>query len=251
MEFSTEQAGLQRRMAATRDLAQRRLAVMHELGAHRGARVLEIGCGAGLLLRDIALATGPHGLAAGIDLLPDQVAAARAAIGGVPGARADRGDAGALDWPDGTFDAGVATHVLEYLDTPERALAEMRRVLKPGGRLVIVATNWDADFWHGVEEAVAAPALRAWRAAMPWPNLPAKLGPMLLAQGFGALRQVPLPVVNTGLADDALAPWMARLIAAEAGAPAGPAWLAALTEADENGELFYSSVPILTVATAI
>ncbi|MEL6197916.1 MAG: methyltransferase domain-containing protein [Pseudomonadota bacterium] len=251
MEFTTEQAGLQRKMAATRDLAQRRLAVLHELSPGRGARVIEVGCGAGLLLREIALATGPHGLAVGIDLIPDQVAAARAAIAGVPAARADRGDASALDWPDGAFDAAVATHVLEYLDAPGDALTELRRVMKPGARLVILATNWDADFWHGVDAAVAAPVLSAWRAAIPWPNLPAKLGPMLAARGFGALRQVPLPVVNTSLAEDVLAPWMAKLIAAEAGRPAGPAWLEALSEADARGEAFYSSVPILTTATAI
>ncbi|MEM6423128.1 MAG: hypothetical protein AAF698_11085, partial [Pseudomonadota bacterium] len=60
-----------------------------------------------------------------------------------------------------------------------------------------------------------------------------------------------LPVVNTSLAEDVLAPWMAKLIAAEAGRPAGPAWLEALSKADARGEAFYSSVPILTTATAI
>ncbi|MEL6577468.1 MAG: methyltransferase domain-containing protein, partial [Pseudomonadota bacterium] len=76
MEFLGTSAALQRRMAETRDLAQRRLAILHELAPRRGERVLEIGCGAGLLLREIALATGAHGLAAGVDISPDQVAAA-------------------------------------------------------------------------------------------------------------------------------------------------------------------------------
>ncbi|MEO1469164.1 MAG: methyltransferase domain-containing protein [Pseudomonadota bacterium] len=250
MEFTGDIAALQQGMARTRDLAQRRLAILHELAPIRGARVIEIGCGAGLLLREIALATGPHGLAAGIDVSADQVEVARAEIEGVPGARADTGDATDLDWPDGVFDGAVAAHVLEYLDDPEGALRSVRRVLKPGARLVVLATNWDGDFWHGTAPATAAPVIAAWRAAMPWPNLPARLGPMLTASGFTSLRQVPVPVVNTALSEDLLAPWMARLMAAEAGAPAGPAWLAEMAASDGTGAVFYSSVPILTTAVA-
>ncbi|MEM6489682.1 MAG: methyltransferase [Pseudomonadota bacterium] len=251
MEFTGEIATLQQGMAASRDLAQRRLAVLHELAPARGARVLEVGCGAGLLLREIGLAVGPHGLAAGIDVSPDQVAAAEVATAGVPGVRVELGDVTALAEQEAVFDAAVAANVLEYLTDPEAALMAMRRAMKPGARLVVLATNWDSDFWHGTDEALVAPVRAAWRAAMPWPNLPAKLGPMMLRAGFGALRQVPVPVVNTTLSEDLLAPWMARLQAVEAGPEAGGAWLAALAAADANGEAFYSSVPILTAAVAV
>jgi len=78
MEFTGKIAEIQRAMAATGDLAGRRLAVLHELGPHRGERVFEIGCGSGLLLREIGLAVGPHGLAMGLDLSADQITAALA-----------------------------------------------------------------------------------------------------------------------------------------------------------------------------
>lgn len=251
MEFTGISAGLQQGMAATRDLAQRRLAILHELSPRRGERVLETGCGAGLLLREIGLAVGPHGLAHGIDLSPDQIAAARCTTAEIPGVRAEEGDAARLDLPDAVFDAAVAAHVIEYLDAPHTALAEIRRVLKPGARFVCLATNWDSDFWHGPSSEIAAPVLAAWRAAVPWPNLPARLGPMLQAAGFGARRQVPLPVVNTALSEDLLAPWMARLMAETAPPDAGRAWLEAIAEADAAGELFFTSVPILTTAVAV
>ncbi|MEM9781611.1 MAG: methyltransferase domain-containing protein [Pseudomonadota bacterium] len=250
MEFTGDIAALQQGMARTRDLAQRRLAILHELSPSRGERVIEIGCGAGLLLREIALATGPHGLAVGIDVSPDQVAAAEAETEGVPGVKVMAGDAADPPFPDGVFDAAVAAHVLEYLYDPARALRAVRRVLKPGARLVVLATNWDADFWHGTAPETAAPVISAWRAAMQWPNLPARIGPMMIEAGFTALRQVPVPVVNTALGEDQMAPWMARIMAAHAGDQAGQRWLAEMAAADGSGEIFYSSVPILTTATA-
>ncbi|MEM6973496.1 MAG: methyltransferase domain-containing protein [Pseudomonadota bacterium] len=250
MEFTGDIAALQQGMARTRDLAQRRLAILHEIAPARGGRIIEIGCGAGLLLREIALATGPHGLAAGIDVSPDQVAAAEAETAGVPGVRVEVADAAALPFPDAVFDAGIAAHVLEYLDDPPAALRAMRRVLKPGARLVVLATNWDADFWHGTAPETAAPVLAAWRAEMHWPNLPARLGPMMIEAGFTGLRQVPVPVVNTSLGEDQMAPWMARIMAAHAGGEAGTPWLREMAASDGSGEIFYSSVPILTTATA-
>lgn len=251
MEFTGTSAELQQRMAATRDLAQRRHAVLHDLAPRRGERIVEIGCGAGLLLREIGLAVGAHGLAAGIDVSPDQIAASLRECAGVPGVRAETGDAGALPFPDAVFDAAVAAHVIEFLDTPGAALAELRRVLKPGARLVCLATNWDGEFWHGADQALTARVSAAWKAELLWPNLPAKIGPMLAASGFGAMRQTPIPVVNAAFGEDLLAPWMARLMADAAGPPDGPRWLSELQAADEAGEFFFSSVPILTTAIAI
>jgi SAM-dependent methyltransferase len=255
MDFTGTRAEIQQRMAATRDLAARRMAVLHELSPRRGERVLDIGCGAGLLLREIGLSTGPHGFAAGVDISADQIEAATRECEGVPGVRATVGSVDGLDYPDAVFDAAVAAHVIEYLDDPRAALAEIRRVLKPGARLVVLATNWDADFWHGPEAELTGPVVAAWRREVPWPNLPAQLGPMLATTGFSALRQVPVPVVNPGLGEDSLALWMSRLLAVvaeESGADARPAsWLAALDRADAAGEFFYSSVPILTTAVAV
>jgi ubiquinone/menaquinone biosynthesis C-methylase UbiE len=255
MEFTGEIAAIQQRLAECHDLAARRMAVVQALAPRRGERVLEIGCGAGLLLREIALATGPHGLAAGVDISPDQVAAAEARSSGVPGVLPAVGDARALDWPDAVFDAAVAVQVLEYIGDTPAAIAELRRVLKPGGRLLLLSTNWDSAFWHGPEAGLTAEIARAWEGHAAHPNLPARLAPMLARAGFAGIRQLPVPVVNPELHEGAFAYWLARLMAAFAertGVPAerARAWLDALDRAEAEGEFFFSSVPILTSATA-
>lgn len=256
MQFTGDFAQIQQAMSATRDIAARRMAVLHELAPRRGERVIEIGCGAGLCLREIGLATGPHGLALGLDVSPDQIAAAARECAGVPGVATLVGDVAALDYPGGVFDAAVALQAIEYVSEVEAALGQIRRVLKPGARFVCLATNWDSDYWHGADPALTAAVVGAWKSHLPWPNLPAVLGPMLTRQGFAGLRQTPVPVVNADFAEAGLAPWLARLMAGfAAGAGVAPQtttdWLDALARADAEGEFFFSSVPILTTAIAV
>lgn len=255
MDFTGEIAAIQQRLAECHDIAMRRAAVVQALAPRRGERILEIGCGAGLLLREIGLATGPHGLAAGIDVSADQIAAAARLCAGVPGAAPQVGDARRLPWPDAVFDAAVAVQVVEYIAEAEAALAELRRVLKPGGRLLCLATNWDSTFWHGPDAALTATLRAAWEGHAAHPNLPARIAPMLARSGFAGIRQLPVPIVNPDLHEGAFAYWIARLMAAfarQSGVAPEPcdAWLEALDAAERAGEFFFSSVPILTTATS-
>lgn len=250
MEFTGEIAEIQQRLAATQEMAVRRAAVMEALTPRRGERVLEVGCGAGLLLRDIGLAVGPHGLAAGIDLSPDQIAAARTTAEGVPAVKTEVADVTALPWPDDAFDAAVAVQVIEYVEDAPAALAEIRRVLKPGARFLCLATNWDSTFWHGAPEALSREMLADWQGHAAWPNLPAKLSPLLSKAGFRAIRQLPVPIVNPSFHENAFSFWIARLMAARQGGDAGRAWLDALERAEAADEFFFSTVPILTTAAA-
>jgi len=255
MEFTGEIATIQQRLAACQEMAARRHAVLQELNPRRGERVLEVGCGAGLLLRDIGLALGPHGLAAGVDISPDQIAAAEHECANVPAVKPMVSDIRKLGYPDGVFDAAVAVQVVEYIDDVPGTLAELRRILKPGGRFLCLATNWDSVFWHGPEIGLTAEIAGVWDGHAAWPNLPARLPPMLVRASFGNIRTLPVPVVNPNLHENAFAYWVARLMAAYAvGKGVAPdraeAWLAALDRAEEEGEFFFSSVPILTTAIA-
>lgn len=256
MLFVGEIAEIQQRLAGSRELGERRRLVLQELAPRRGERVLEVGCGAGLLLREIGLAVGPHGLAAGLDISPDQLAAAALACAGVPAVRPAEGDILAAPFPDAAFDAVVAVQVLEYIAPVRAALAEARRVLKPGGRLLCLATNWDTAVWHGVPRELSAEIGAAWAGHADWPNLPAILGPMLVRAGFGAIRQVPVPVVNPSFHPESFAYGTARLMAAHAVAcgvstARAEAWLAALDAAEAREEFFFSSLPIMTSALAV
>lgn len=57
-------------------------------------------------------------------------------------------DAEALPFPEGCFDAVISTYALEHSVNPAAMLAEMRRVVKPGGRIVFLGPAWDFPFWY-------------------------------------------------------------------------------------------------------
>lgn len=100
-----------------------------------GRRVLEVGCGAGQLLVDLETLGAPRERLAGLDLVPDRVAAAQARL---PGADIREGDAASLPWEDASFDVVVQSMMLSsVLDASvrEAAAKEMARVLAPGGVL--------------------------------------------------------------------------------------------------------------------
>ncbi|MDX2169356.1 MAG: class I SAM-dependent methyltransferase [Deltaproteobacteria bacterium] len=112
------------------DAQHARLAAALRLPA--GARLLDLGCGVGHLLHWLAR----HGAAAalhGTDLSLNSLRAARA--GGVAGLCA--GDAAALPYRDASFDAVVCNGAAHHLPDLPAALRELRRVLRPGGRLVL------------------------------------------------------------------------------------------------------------------
>ncbi len=111
------------------------------LGLGPGASVLDVACGTGALLESLAQ-RAPAVRLAGIDLSPEMVAIARGRLGGQ--AILVRGYAECLPFADECFDAVVSTSALHFVRQPLAALHEMRRVLRPGGSLVV--TDWCRDF---------------------------------------------------------------------------------------------------------
>jgi ubiquinone/menaquinone biosynthesis C-methylase UbiE len=109
-----------------------------------GDAVLDVGCGPGDDLFDLAERVGDGGRLVGIDASEVMIAAARrrAEERGLPVAF-EVGEATALPFADGTFDVCRAARVLEHLDDPGGALAEMARVTRPDGRIVVFDFDWD------------------------------------------------------------------------------------------------------------
>ncbi len=99
-----------------------------------GMHVLDAGCGPGSITLGLAAAVAP-GEVVGIDVQSSQVEKARAlaAQRGVTNVRFEVANVYELQFPDGSFDAAFANTVLMHLREPVRALAELRRVLRPGG----------------------------------------------------------------------------------------------------------------------
>jgi SAM-dependent methyltransferase len=102
---------------------------------------LDVGCGPGTITLDLAGRVAP-GRVIGIDL-----ADVADATGAPENVSFRRGDVYALDFPDASFDVVHAHQVLQHLSRPVAALAEMRRVLRPGGTLAVRDSDYGAFFW--------------------------------------------------------------------------------------------------------
>lgn len=103
------------------------------LSVRPGAKLLEIGCGSG---RQLELLRQLGWQAEGLDLDPAAVKAASAR-----GLTIHAGGLKEQRFPDGSFDAVVSSHVIEHVHDPVGLLRECGRILRPGGRLVVVTPN--------------------------------------------------------------------------------------------------------------
>ncbi len=168
----------------TPDVVAQRARVIELLAPTPGERILDVGVGPGLLALDVARLVGASGRLVGLDLAPAMVAAAAARLEGLSQAELRAGDAAHLNLPDETFDAAVSTQVYEYVADMPRALAELHRVLRPGGRAVILDTDWRSLVWHSSDPARMDRMLACWDDHLADPHLPAKLGCLLRRAGF-------------------------------------------------------------------
>jgi ubiquinone/menaquinone biosynthesis C-methylase UbiE len=120
-----------------------------ELLPERLGRVLDVGCGPGVMT-EVVLERG--GVFDGVDLSPEMVSEAKQKFGHLPGVRFAEGNIESIDAPDNSYDQLICMAVLEYLNNPDRALAEIHRVLKPGGIAIITVPKR----WHVSRVTVAA-----------------------------------------------------------------------------------------------
>ena len=112
-------------------------AMLARVALRPGERVLDVACGTGLVALAAARAVGAAGRVLGVDLSGAMVEAAarRAETGGIAQARFLRMDAEALELADASVDVALCALGLMYLPDPLRALRELHRVVRPGGRI--------------------------------------------------------------------------------------------------------------------
>lgn len=112
-----------------------------------GERVVDLGCGAGIDTLLAARIVAPGGLAIGLDTLPEMLerASATAAEAGITNVEWVRGELEAIPLPDAHVDVVVSNGVLNLSPRKGRAIAEMFRILRPGGRLSLADIALDEE----------------------------------------------------------------------------------------------------------
>jgi arsenite methyltransferase len=256
LRFDGEGARRTEKLYASPDVAAQRKHVLSLLAPQPGERVLDVGSGPGYLVASIAEAVGPTGAVHGVDPSPamNSLAAARAA--GMPWVHFDDGDANALPYPDGAFDVAVSTQVYEYVTDIEGALGELRRVLRPGGRALVLDSDADSLVWHTADRELHRRVLAAWEEHLAHPRLPRVLAGLLRRAGFHVTEELVHVIFNARTAPDAFSTsymeTIARFVVGRQGLTEADAeaWLADLRARNDEGDYLYSINRYIFLATA-
>ena len=118
-----------------------------------------------------------------------------------------------LPYPDGAFDAAVSTQVYEYVADVPRALSELRRVLRLGGRALVLDTDWDSVVWHVADRQRHRRIMAAWEEHLVHPHLPCTLPGHLRRAGFRVSGRHLIPLFNPRLEQNTLSAMNMELIA--------------------------------------
>jgi ubiquinone/menaquinone biosynthesis C-methylase UbiE len=131
----------------------RELRLLQTLGLRADHHFLEVGCGPGFLTGAVATLL-PRGRAVGLDLSQEMMAVAHSVVAPEhPNVAFQQGSATELPFPDDSFDFGYSRLVYQHLDDPAAALAEARRVVKPGGKVCVLDID---DGWLSLHPPCSA-----------------------------------------------------------------------------------------------
>ena len=214
-----------------------------------GDQVLDVGCGTGEDARAIA-GRFPGVAVIGVDASEDKVRDSRARTLGLPRPVDFRvGDAHALPFEDETFDACRADRVFHHLVDPQKALAEMARVTRPGGRVVVSDTDYDSLVVEAPDIGLTRRILAHHADRMESGRIGRRLPGLFLDAGLGPITVTPYAAVATEYDEHVLKLRDKAERAAAAGAIAAAAavgWVESLIEADRAGRFVCAQI-VLTV----
>lgn len=145
------------KLYASPQMAAQRASFRRILAARAGEAGLDIGSGLGHLSCELAGEVAPHGHIVAVDGSPEMLSATRRRVGALGlGSTVETrlGDAVALDLADESFDFAVAVQVYSYVQDVALAIREAARVLRKGGRLAVLETDWDLCTYESADRDV-------------------------------------------------------------------------------------------------
>lgn len=129
-------------------------------------RMLDLATGGGSFAFRLAASVASYGELVAVDSAPRAVDAATSRLAALPNARAEKADANALPYPDGSFDIVGIANSLHHFEDPALVVAEATRVLARGGRLVVYEMHREA----GTDAEMSHVLLHHWWAAIDTAN---------------------------------------------------------------------------------
>ena len=227
------------------EIERQRKRTIEEIDPQPGETIVDIGCGPGLLARELAVAVGDGGRIVGVDSSAPMLELAHNRCAELPNVEFVECVATDLAVDGASADVATCVQVLLYVADVEKALQEMRRVLKPGGRAIIMETDWRSTVLHSHDEVLTEKIIEAWDKAVPSPRLPARLGSMLRQAGFTAVKVDAVPLSSTDCTPDGFS--MAMMAqSAEAACEQGTitesqsqAWIEELTQLGAEDAYFF------------
>lgn len=237
------------------DIVAQRAFVRQHLDLQAGEHVMDIGAGPGLLALEMAEEVGDGGQVIALEPSADMRTFAEHRCEATPWVSIVDGDAIALPADDESLDAIVTTQVYEYVPDSAAALKEALRVLKPGGRLLILDTDWDSAVVNTSDRARMAIVLDSYRSHFYHSDLPGRLPKLIKDAGFDLNHAGGTPIVNTHMGEDTYAGGVVHGIAKYAERKGGldpdicAAWLQEQEKLNADGGFFFSITRFLFVAT--
>jgi ubiquinone/menaquinone biosynthesis C-methylase UbiE len=193
---------------------------LRSTGLRQHMRALDVGCGAGAVTRTMAKIAAP-GQVVGVDVSASRLKRARE-IAATDGVKAEfiGGDACRLPLPSSSFDYAWSRFLFEYLPEPERALAELSRVSRPGGTVVVADLDGQLEQFYPLEASVQSDLVEGLRVLGETgfdPRVGRKLYRWFCRAGFSdiSVRVVPYQVYAGGLSGREFANWREKLTTAK------------------------------------
>ena len=248
-------ARLDKLYASPQSVAQR--AKFRELLAARpGETGVDVGCGLGHLLCELARDVAPGGRIIGLDSSPEMVSASIARMKKerlTDGVEARLGNAVVLDVPDESADFVVVVQVYSYVQDVLRAIQEAARVLRKGGRLAVLETDWDMCIYESRDQALTRRFLDGqWRFAHS--HLPRQLHRLFCESGLTLARCEAFPIIETQYDPGSFGASLVA-IARDAAVRHGvdpaeaDAWAADIRSRSKDGEYFFCANRFIFIAT--
>ncbi|MGB5895868.1 MAG: methyltransferase domain-containing protein [Ignavibacteriaceae bacterium] len=181
---------------STSDVVKQRKIILSALNLQSNERILDIGSGPGLLVEDMATIIGSNGLICGIDISKDMITLSQKRCSHLPQVELREGDATSLPYDNEEFDVAVSTQVYEYIEDIQLCLKELYRVLKPGGRALILCTDWDTLLWNTGDRKRMRRILTTFESHCADPRLPRTIAPKLQEVGFDLTKHDVYTMLN-------------------------------------------------------